>query len=134
MDGVKDSNFVNFANSVDAIHRKLTTPKKRGVRDDNLGGEAELQANLRKDIVSIMTSPLSQLGKLEPVPGLSAAQVEALRALYASVKNELYQDEGFEAVLEKAVKLLNPSFTPRRNEEVAKDQDGNGHSITGKSK
>ena len=52
-------------------------------------------------MVGIITSPLSQLGKLQPVPSLSAAQVEALRALHASVKNGLSRDKGFEVVLEK---------------------------------
>jgi hypothetical protein len=27
MEGVKDFNFVNFSNSIDAIHRKFTTPR-----------------------------------------------------------------------------------------------------------
>jgi hypothetical protein len=38
----QDTNLLNFANSVDAIHRKLTTLKKRGVCGNNLGGEAKL--------------------------------------------------------------------------------------------
>jgi hypothetical protein len=137
MEGIKDSNFVNFANSIDAIHRKLATPKKRGVRDGNLGGEAELQANLKKDMVSIITSPLSQLGKLGPINGLSPAQVEALRVLYALVKvyktRSASPDESLEAALEAAVRLLNPTFSPRINEEVAENQNGNGDSTTGTS-
>ncbi|MCJ1435724.1 hypothetical protein MMC27_005099 [Xylographa pallens] len=120
MEGVKDSNFVNFANTIDAIHRKLAKPKQRGVRDP--GGDADLQANLAQDMVSIITSPLSQLGKVVPVPGMSAAQVEALRALYALVKKKTYSNDGLEARVEAVARLLNPSFTPRANEEVAGDQ------------
>jgi hypothetical protein len=133
MEGIKDSNFVNFANSINEIHRRLTTPKKRGVREGNIGGEAELEVNLRNDMISIITSPLSQLGKLEPVAGLSAAQIEALRAVYAWVREGLCLDEGFEAVLEAAVGLLNPNFTPRGSEGVAEDQGDSGDSMTGTS-
>jgi hypothetical protein len=132
MEDIKDSNLVNLATSIDAIQRKLATPKKRGVRV-SLGDEAKLDDDLRNDMVSIITSPVSQMWKLEPIPGLSAAQVEALRALYASVRDESNLGKGLEAVLEAAVELLNPIFTPRIKEETATDQDGNGDSTSGTS-
>jgi hypothetical protein len=59
----------------------------------------------------------------EPIPGLSGAQIEALRALYAQLqKHEPGRDEDvLKAKVMDAVKLLNPSFTPTMNEEVTKD-------------
>ncbi|MCJ1402984.1 hypothetical protein MMC11_006206 [Xylographa trunciseda] len=125
MEHVKDSSLVNFANSIDAIHRKLSTPKQGGVRDRNPGGEAELEANLAQHMVSIVTSPLSQLETLVPVPGLSAAQVKALRALYALIKDKPFSNDVLKAAVDAAVKLLNPSSTFRTNTEKAEKPNNN---------
>jgi hypothetical protein len=132
MEDIKDTTFVNLVMSIGDIQRKLATPKKRGVRV-NVEDEAKLDVTLRNDMVSIITSPLSQMWKPEPIPGLSAAQVEALRALYASVSDESNLDEDLEAALETAVKLLNLSFIPRIKEETAADQNGNSDSTSGMS-
>jgi hypothetical protein len=132
MEGIKDSSFVDFTNSIDVIQRKLATPKKRGVRA--VQGDDELDNNLKNDIVSIITSPLSQLWKLEPIPALSAAQVEALRALYALVKDESNLDEGLVAVLEAAIKLLNPTFTSNSTKDASEDQNDNGDGGTSKGR
>jgi hypothetical protein len=130
MDKVQDSDVVNFANSVGALYRKVTAPKKRGVRP--IGGQEELTLSLWQDMVGLLTSPLSQRGSrsLQPVPGLGPDQIEALRALHARVKDGPPRDEVLGAAVEKAVELLNPSFTS----EVAKERDGKSDSMIGKSK
>jgi len=70
-------------------------------------------------MVSMLKSPLSQLWKTEPVPGISSAQVEALRKLYASVKDESNPDNGWEATLETAVKLMLRSYHTKTADESA---------------
>jgi hypothetical protein len=133
MENIKDSNFVNLATSIDAIQRKLSTPKKRGVRA-NHAGDAQLDEDLRVDMVKVLTSPLQQKFKLEPLPGLSAAQVEGMRALYAVLSDESNPGEDLEAVLEAAVELLDPSATPSAEEATVVDQRGFDDTTSGTSR
>jgi hypothetical protein len=127
MESIKNSNFVNFTNSINIIHRILARLKKHSIRENNLRSKTELQANLRNNIVSIIISLLLQLGKLEPIPRLSVTQIEILRVLYILVKDELYLDKNLEMILKTVVKLLNPSFMPIINEKIVEDQDSNSN-------
>lgn len=86
-------------------------------------GRADLDTELRNDMVSVLNSPLAQLWKAQPVPRMSSAQAEALRKLYASVKVESNPDKGLEAILKTAVKLLMPSYETEAADESA-DREG----------
>jgi hypothetical protein len=80
-------------------------------------------------MISILTSPLLQLRKLEPVAGLTAAQILSLRTVYAWIKDGSCLDKNFETLLEAAVGLLNPDFTARVR-AVAEDQGGDSKTGT----
>lgn len=115
MDGVKDSHCVDFGNALDALQRNLTTPREGGARGND-ADKTKLHSNLKDAMVSIATSPLSQRAVVEPVPGPTGPQIQALRNLYAAVMKEPPRTEGFptkeiEAALKEAGKFL-------RGEEV----------------
>ncbi|KAF4629934.1 hypothetical protein G7Y89_g8209 [Cudoniella acicularis] len=127
MDGVQDSTWVNLSTSIDEIERAENRPKKRGVREVNSKSTTDLKTALGSDVYAIITSPLSQREKLNPVPELSAVQIEALRALYAMIENVSRTEAGLEATLKTAVKLLSLNYTPKPKDEV----DGNGFTVSG---
>ncbi|RDL39910.1 uncharacterized protein BP5553_04250 [Venustampulla echinocandica] len=129
---IKDSTFLNFKLSIEGIIRARNTPKKKGVRG-NVESEENLQTNLRNDVISIMTNPLSQISKLDPVSGLASDQVQALRALYAMVKNKTNLDGKLETAVKTTVKLLNPNFNYNMNEKVVEDQKDDNELTTDSS-
>ncbi|TAQ89681.1 hypothetical protein B7494_g1987 [Chlorociboria aeruginascens] len=118
---IEDSVFINFAESVDNVSRKLSAPVRRGARANNTTTSA-LGETLKGDMAKLICSPLSQLWMAQSVPGMSSAQVEALRKLYASVKNESNPDNGWEAALETAVKLMQPSNATKAAVESANNK------------
>jgi hypothetical protein len=114
--------------TVDQIAQALNVPKKRGVRVAKQGG-TEGEEQLKQDMIDMISSPLSQMENPSPIPELSAAQIEALRALYTVINNESRTDQDLEVALEAAVKHLNPHFTPKVQE--VEEVDGDRELVTG---
>lgn len=134
LEELKDSTFVNLITSVEKIER-AGVPKKRGVRREKQA-EVEGAEELKDDVVSMITSALSQMDNPDPVPGLSAAQIQALRALYTVINNKSRTDEDLEIALEAAVMQLNPDYTPKMQEveeEVEEEIDRDRETATGMS-
>lgn len=127
---IQDSTLLNFKASMYRMEQALKAPKKRGVKaakqDIN-----QVEEDFRSDMAAIITSPLAQLHFTDPVPELTAAQVESLRTLYAVLNSTTRTDEELKIALEAAVKQLNSSFEPKV-EEPEETQEMEERKVTGK--
>ncbi|OBT69518.1 hypothetical protein VE03_01025 [Pseudogymnoascus sp. 23342-1-I1] len=128
MENVKDSTFINLAMSIDDIQRAVNTPKRCGVRN-SIENIKEMEDTLRKDIISVITSPLSQIARPQPVPGLSAKAIEAIRSLYSLIKSGQFSDQELEASVMAAVKEMRQGVI--KEPQDGKQEQGSGDSSVG---
>lgn len=122
MDAVKDSTFVNLAKSINDIQRAVNAPKKDGLQGSTEDDKA-MQDTLRKDVVSMVTSPLAQIERLQPLRGLSAAAIKAIRSVHALIESGKFSDHELEAGVMAAVKELRACGGA---EEPGRGNDDNG--------
>jgi hypothetical protein len=132
MDAIKDSTFLNVVETLQNLENAQTKPNVRGARSAATAmSEDQAKANLKDDIEKMVLSALSQREKVQPVPGLDASQLTALRALYAIINNGKSTEKDLELAVHAAVKSLNPEFQPKVEEQ--KEEAEGENMVTGTS-
>jgi hypothetical protein len=115
MDSIKDSTFLNVKDSIEDLETAMMVPKIAGSRRAAKQKEDEVDAgaHLKEDIRKMVCNALSQHGKVEQVPGLNAAQVTGLRALYGIINNGKSTEKDLGMAVQTVVELLNSEFVPK---------------------